>query len=211
MADSRVTTAALILFGILLAGWVWSQFGQLTGRGIEANIAGNYQGMAIISLVIFGLSAVSFAFFRFIGISGSQQVLLRNSAIGAAIGFIATATGKLILIKLLHPGAIDPTLSFTFVNVLAPIVETFFFVGALYPSFKQFFSTRQNALAAIVIAASLAAGTAAIWHFVASGGNDAALFSYFVTFLIFIGLAEATKSIEAPIMAHFVLNLITGG
>jgi membrane protease YdiL (CAAX protease family) len=213
MADnkSRWLDGALLLLGILLAGWISTQFGQLAGQTTSAGIATNYQTMAIISLIVLAISG--HFFFEFLGLNGNQGKSLQMFAIGGAVGFIMTATGKLLLTKLLsNSAAIDPGLGFAFVVILAPLVETYFFVGVLYPSFKKFISGKTSSgYAAIIIAALLVAGIAAVFHTVAANGSTDALTSYFILFLVFIGLAEATKSIEASLMAHAILNLITGG
>lgn len=211
MANTSWLNGAVLLIMLLLAGWVSTQFSQLQGQTATAGIATNYQTMAIISLVI--LLAAGHSFFEFIGFSQNQKQLVQNAFIGGVAGFIMTATGKqLILSKLLSSSAsIDPTLGFTFVIVLAPFVETLFFIGALYPSAKKFLSGKTHPILAIIVAALIVAGSAALFHTVAANGQTSALTSYFILFMVFIGLAEATNAIEAPTFAHIILNLITGG
>lgn len=209
MADSNWTNAAVLLLAILLGGWIQSQFGQLSGRAPEAFIATTYQAMAIVALI--ALVAGSFAFFRVIGFSPNTSTIVRNLAIGGIVGFIMTASGKLFLGKLLTGGAIDPTLGFSFIVLLAPIVEEFFFRGTLFPSFERYFGGRQSALVATVAAAIAASVLFAVWHLVASGGNESVLAGEFIFSLIQIGLIRATGSLDAALGSHFVRNLITGG
>jgi membrane protease YdiL (CAAX protease family) len=212
MADSRWLDAILLIAMALLAAWISSQFGQLTGHNTEANIAKDYGTFALIALVIAIAGAVNFAFFRFTGFGKqSNQQLIFLLIAGAVIGFLVTSAGKLFFTKILT-GAIDPTLSFAFVIVLAPIVEEYFFRGALFPSIEAFITSKgKSTLVASSVSAIIISALFSIWHIVASNGDASALTSYFMFSMIMCALVKITSSIAPALGAHFALNIINGG
>lgn len=217
MADASWQDAALIiLVGILLSGWISSQFTQIAGRGEEAGIATNYQTMGIVALVFFIAAAANVAFFRYEGI-GDLKNALPFLLVGGVVGTIITAGFKLQFARLLSgTGSIDPSLSFAFIIVLAPIIEEQFFRGALYPSIKVFLMGRgMQPTTAVVVAALIAAAAVsfffAVWHVQAVGADSARLVGEFLFSLLQIALLETTGGLAAPIASHFMRNLLTGG
>jgi membrane protease YdiL (CAAX protease family) len=212
MADSRWLDAILLIAMALLAAWISAQFGQLSGHQTEANIAKDYGTFAVIALVIAIASAVNFAFFRFTGFGkqNNQQLIILLIA-GAVVGFLVTSAGKLFFTKILT-GTIDPTLSFAFVIGLAPIVEEFFFRGALFPSFEAFITSKgKGTLVAAAASALIVSALFSVWHIVAANGDTSALTSYFAFSMIMCALVWITKSIAPALGAHFALNIINGG
>jgi membrane protease YdiL (CAAX protease family) len=212
MTENRYLDGAILIAMILLSSWATSQFGQLTGRTQEAFVASSYLTMAVVSLLFAGLAALGFGFIDFIGLNKENNKAGMFLLVGALVGFLITASGKLALVNLLvGAGAINPTLSAVFVLVLAVFVETYFFWGALFPSIERFLGGRTNPLIATVAAALTVSFMFATWHIVATGGNESRLTGEFLFSLLEIGLLKVTGSIAAPIGAHFARNLITAG
>lgn len=209
--DARWTDAIIILLMALLATWISSQFGQLEGRNIEAFVASAYFYMAALALIIMVGAAQHFAFFSFLGF-GDTKKALPLVLVGAAAGFLITREGKLIISKLINtsPGAIDPTLGFLFVVVLAPFVEEYLFRGALFPSFQKFLAGRSPGIVATAAAALISSGLFALWHVVASGGNFAVLQGEVIFSLLAVGLTVFSNSLAPAIGMHFMRNVILG-
>ena len=211
MAGSKWLDIGILLVMILLSGWVSSQFGQITGRQQEANIASYYSTMALVALVIALAASVKFGFLEFEGLNKDPRQFLPLLVVGAIAGFLLTSAGRLALTKLLGAGAIDPTLSFTFVVILAVFVEEYFFRGALFPSIERFLGGRTNPLFATVIAAVVASFLFASFHIVATNGDAGRLSGEFVFSIFQIFMLKVTGSLATPIGAHFARNLITAG
>jgi membrane protease YdiL (CAAX protease family) len=212
MADNRWLDAIILVAMALLAAWISSQFGQLSGHDVEASIAKDYGTFALIALVIAIAAAVNFAFFRFTGLgkNDNRQLVFLLIA-GAVIGTLVTSAGKLFFTKILT-GSIDPTLSFAFVIALAPFVEEYFFRGALFPSIEAFITSKgKSTYIAAGASAVIVSILFSIWHIVAANGDTSALTSYFAFSMIMCALVWVTKSLAPALGAHFALNLINGG
>jgi membrane protease YdiL (CAAX protease family) len=154
---------------------------------------------------------MNLAFFHFEGMNKDIRQIIPLFLVGAVAGFLMTSSGRLALIKLLGAGAIDPTLGFTFIIVLAVIVEEYFFRGVIFPSLEKFLGGRTNGIVATVAAAAIASFLFATWHIVATNGDQSRLLGEF-TFSIFqIFMLKVTGSIATPTGAHFMRNLVTGG
>jgi hypothetical protein len=211
MGENRIFDGAILLAMILLSSWTASQFGQLTGRTQEAFVASSYQTMAVVTLLIAIGAAVGFGFISFEGINKSPKELVPLVLVGGVVGFVLTNSGKLALTSLLTAGAIDPTLGFAFVVVLAVFVESYFFWAALFPSIERFLGGRTSGMIATVGAALIVSFLFATWHIVATNGDQSRLMGEFYYSLFSIALLKATGSIATPLGAHFVRNLITAG
>jgi hypothetical protein len=220
MADSRWLDAIILIATILLSLWISTQFGQLgnevngvfiPSHSVEANIAKDYASFAVLALLIAFAAAMRFAFFDFLGFgkqNNTQFVFLLVA--GGLIGFFITAAGKLAFTKLIT-GAIDPTLGFIFVNILAVVVETFLFVGALFPSLEMFIISKgKHTLFAVGVAAVVVSVMFAFWHVVATGGNYAEMTGLFEFCMIMCASAKITKSIAPALGEHFILNVVNG-
>lgn len=212
MTDSRWLDAIILIGMALLAAWISTQFGQLTGHEVEASIAKDYGTFALIALVVAIAAAVNFAFFRFTGFGKQDnRMLVVLMVAGAVVGFLVTSAGKIFFTKILT-GAIDPTLSFAFVIILAPFVEEYFFRGALFPSITAFITSKgKSTLFAEGIAAVVVSALFSIWHIVAANGDTSALTSYFIFSMIMCALLKVTGSIAPALGAHLTLNIINGG
>ena len=210
MAETRWLDGIILISMLLLSTWISSQFGQLGRYQQETNIANVYGIFALVSLIILGFSG-RVAFFEFIGLSGGDsKKRLIYILIGAVAGFLITSQGKSLIFGKMTTGAIDPTLGFLFVLVLAVVVETYFFIGSIYPSFRKFFANRGNPYVAKIIAAAIVCSLFAVWHLYASGGDAGLLWAYFLFAAVMIGLTEGTGSLDAALAAHAALNIING-
>jgi len=109
-------------------------------------------------------------------------------------------------------GAIDPALGFVFVNILAVVVETFFFVGALFPSIEMFIISKGKstiiATAAAIIIVSLVFASV---HIVATNGGVAELTGLFEFCALMCISTKLTKNLGLALGEHFGLNIINGG
>lgn len=203
---------AVIFAMVLLSLWVSAQFGQLgEGRQAEANVANVYTILAVMAMAIAMGAAAHFGFFRFEGFNKPLKEIAPLFAVGAVAGFLITASGRLALTKLLGAGSIDPTLSFTFIVILAVFVEEFFFRAAFFPSLEKFFSGKTHSIIATGLAALIVSAVFAFFHIVATGGDQSRLFGEFLFSILQISMLKFTGSVATPIGSHFARNLITGG
>jgi hypothetical protein len=211
MGENRIIDGAILLSMILLSSWIVTEFGQLNGQTQPAFVASSYGTMAIVALLIAVAAGMNFGFLSFEGINKDAKQIIPLLLVGGAAGFMLTSSGSLLLTKFVTAGAIDPTLGFLFVIVLAVFVETYFFWAAIYPSIKRFLGGRAGGTVALIGAALITSFLFATWHVVATNGDQSRLMGEFLYSLFSIALLELTGSIATPLAAHFIRNLVTAG
>ena len=208
---SKAIDIVILLAMIVLSGWVSAQFGQITGRQHEANVANIYNSMAILALIVALGAAVRFGFLEFEGLNKEPKEFIMFLLVGGVIGFLLTSSGKMAFTQLLGAGAIDPALSFAFVIILAVFVETYLFVGALFPSIEKFLAGRTNSMFATIMAAVVVSLLFAGFHIVATNGDISRMSGEFIFCIIMIAAQKVMGSIAGPLGVHFSRNLITAG
>jgi membrane protease YdiL (CAAX protease family) len=195
----------IILVVLLFALWAGSQFGQLTGQDQIKSVSDTYTFMAVVVLIA-SFIATQTGIFRFRGITSTGQKLIFSAIIGGVIGLFSTTTGRALITPTLS-GSIDPALSATFVIILAPFIEEYFFRGFLFPTLSALI--QYGSFIGEILGALISSAIFVIFHIVAYANSPEAFFPLFLFALVMCALVKFTNDLAPALGGHFILNLLT--
>lgn len=198
-------TLFLIVFAYVLAHAIYT---NIPG---EQSTAGIFLFFAILSIVFAAVEHLqkNSRVFNFYGLGNNPVRALFALGIGSGMAFLILGGLKSVLP--IPFAVVGPTLSLTWlwVVIFSPILETIFFRGTIFPTLKLWFSG--TPFIAPYLAMIITSGLFAVYHYAAYGASISSMEGAFVFSTMMILGNQALKSIGFEFGFHFINNYLAFG
>lgn len=220
--DKKIALARNLIVGLLIIlAFIFAL--SISSSSISVISFWKAFGVEIILLVISAI-VISAKQYRddFYGIPKKTIALsfIVGLAIGFAYVFLTSLIPGLALAVPLVPNSIGSTSAWFLVNILAPIAETIFFLGALLAYLQQFQPTRKHLILALVIDSVLFAlfhlgayitgfyDYSALQGFSAFSSNVSLFISAFIFNMVagFLVISKRFRNLLVAMVMHAVIN-----